>query len=130
MLRGIAGIIVGYIAMAAFVFGTFTGLYFALGPDGSFKPGSYEPSTLWLGATFGLALVAAVLGGLVCRAISRRAWPGVALAVIFLGLGFAMAIPILNGTAKDPGPRPAGVTMMDAMTKAVQPDWVAVLNPV
>ncbi|MBM4109337.1 MAG: hypothetical protein FJ255_11125 [Phycisphaerae bacterium] len=68
MGRAILAVIVGYIVMAAVVFGLFTGAYPLLGADGAFKPNSWEVSTTWLAASFALGLIAAVMGGLVCGA--------------------------------------------------------------
>jgi len=42
MIRNTFGVVLGYVAMFAFVFITFTILYFILGADGSFEPGTYE----------------------------------------------------------------------------------------
>lgn len=130
MLRAILGIILGYITMAALIVLMFTGAYFAMGANRAFKPASYEPSTLWIGVSLALGLAAAVVGGVACRAISRRGWAGVILALVTIGLGFALAIPVLSGSVPDPGPRTGDVSNFDAMTKASQPDWLVVLNPV
>lgn len=45
MARKIIGVIVGYIAMAAAIFITFTLLYLILGAEGSFQPGNFQAST-------------------------------------------------------------------------------------
>jgi len=48
MGRKIIAVVVGYIAMALLLFITFTVLYLILGTEGSFKPGSFEVSTIWV----------------------------------------------------------------------------------
>jgi hypothetical protein len=128
MGRTIAAVIVGYIAMFAVVFIGLTVAYLVMGTDGAFKPGSYDVSLAWIVVMIVVGLVAAVLGGLVAGAIARKPSGPVALAVVVLILGILAAIPVF--TAEPAGPRTADVGNMDAMMKAVQPVWAALLNPV
>lgn len=62
MVRNILGVVLGYVAMFAFVFISFTVLYLILGADGSFESGTYEVSIVWVIISFILGLAAAVLG--------------------------------------------------------------------
>ena len=71
MGRAIVSVVLGYVMMAATVFFTFTAAYLIMGADGSFKPGTYEVSALWLIVSFVLSFVAAVLGGYVCALIAK-----------------------------------------------------------
>lgn len=128
MVRAIIGVIVGYVAMSLFVFASFTALYLGIGTERSFRPGTYDASTLWLVASFVLAVIAAVLGGFICRKIARGVKPGYILAGIALVLGFVSAAFALG--RPDPGPRTGEVSNTDAMMKAKQPAWVALANPV
>ena len=66
MVRNILGVILGYMAMFAFVFITFRGSYFLLGAEGSFQDDTYEVSVVWIVISFILSLAAAVLGGYTC----------------------------------------------------------------
>jgi hypothetical protein len=132
MLRATLGVIVGYVVMAATVFVTFTIAYLAMGADGAFQPRSYEASTLWLAAALPLSLGAAVAGGFVCAAIAKRNRPVQALAVVTLLLGLLAAIPAMtaNRAESDSEPRTGDVGNLEAMKRAKQPTWVALLNPV
>jgi hypothetical protein len=130
MLRAVLGVILGYLTMAVLVFVLFTAAYFAMGADGAFQPGSYDVSTLWLGVSIVLGFVAAVVGGIVCAAISRLPKPPLVLAVVVLVLGILSAIPVLTTSPGDQEIRPGDVSNMDAMMKARQPVWTAFLNPV
>ncbi len=128
MARAILAGVVGYLTMAVFVVATFTGAYLVLGADRSYKPGSFDVSTLWLVVSFALAAVGALLGGLACRAIAKSPKPVVILAGFVLLLG---AVAAWAATKKaDPGPRPAEVSSMEAMQKSVQPKWVTLVNPI
>jgi hypothetical protein len=130
MWRNIGAVIVGYIAMAAFVFVSFSVAYVVMGTDGAFKPASYDVSTLWIVASLVLGFIAAVLGGLVCAAIARGSKAFVWLAGIVLVLGLLMAVPALTTPREDPPPtRDVSVATFDAMSKAKQPGWVALANP-
>lgn len=128
MVRAIIGVVVGYLAMSLFVFASFTALYLGIGTERSFRPGTYDASTLWLVASFVLAVIAAVLGGFICGKIARGVKPGYILAGIALVLGIVSAAFALG--RPDPGPRTGEVSNTDAMMKAKQPVWVAFANPV
>jgi len=103
--------------------------YTLMGADGAFKPGSYEPSGLWLTVMFFFSLVAALVGGLVCGNLARSATPSLVLAGLVLVLGLIVAIPVL--TAEDDGAkvRAGDVDNVEAMRNARQPGWVALTNP-
>jgi hypothetical protein len=126
-----AGVIVGYVVMAALVFGIFTGAYLAMGADRAFTPGTYDVSPMWLALSVVVGLVTAAAGGLVCAVIAK---PGSmapkVLAGLVLVLGLAFMIPVFMDSAPDPGPRTADVSNIEAMTKAKQPKWTAAANPV
>ncbi len=127
MLKNILGVIVGYIAMFAFVFITFTGVYFLMGTEGAFQPGSYNVSTMWVLASIVLGFLAAILGGWVCAAITKNQKAAMALAGLVLVLGVLLAIPTLSQEAG--GVRTGDVDNMTAMNSARQPSWLAFLNP-
>jgi hypothetical protein len=130
MVRGIAGVILGYVVMAGLVFTTFTAAYLAMGADRAFQPGSYDVSPVWIGVSFVLGLVAAVVGGLVCAMVSRSGKGPLVLAALVLVLGLAMAVPVLAASAgPPPSARTGDVANLDAMQMAKQPAWVALLNP-
>lgn len=130
MLKAIVGVIVGYVAMVVVVMVCFTGAWFILGEEGSFKPGSWDASMTWLVMSFAAGFVAAVLGGLTCAAIASRGSkaPRV-LAGLVLVLGIVMSIPAMM-KEPDATPRPSEITMQDAASKARQPVLSYILNPI
>lgn len=126
MGRAILGVVVGYVVMFVVVFVLLTGAYFALGTDGAFKEGSFEPSTPWVIIMFLVGLLAAIIGGFVCTKIAPRTGPlyGLIVVIAVLGLvsvGGSMAV-------EDPGPRSSDLSSMEAMMKATTPVWVNVGN--
>ena len=130
MGKKIAALVVGYVAMSAFVFVAFALAYLALGTDGAFKPGSYEISTIWMVLSVIIGLVGATIGGLVCVLIAKDCSPVKWLAGVVLVLGFLFAIPVLTADNEDtPKVRTDDVPAMEAMQNAKQPGWVALLNP-
>jgi len=128
MGRTIAGVVVGYVLMALIVFGSFTAAYLAMGADRAFLPGTHDVSPLWIGVSFILGFIAAAIGGLACAAIARNRTGPKALAAACLVLGFIMALGVVFGHAA-PKERTAEIGNMDAMMQAVQPTWVAMVNP-
>jgi len=129
MARAILSVVLGYVAMAVAVFATFSAAYLALGPDGSFKPGTYDVSALWLVVSIVLSFAAAVVGGRVCAAVARTLTPPKVLAGIVLVLGLVLAVPAMMREGGEPLPRPASVGNVEAMQNAVQPLWITLLNP-
>jgi hypothetical protein len=102
-----------------------------LGAEGAFLPGSYEVSATWLVISFVLGLIAAVLGGYVCASIAKNSRAPIILAGIVLVLGLLLAIPVLT-TPGEAGlqARDGNVGNLEAMQKARQPGWVAIVNPI
>ncbi|MEK6281794.1 MAG: hypothetical protein AABN95_15680 [Acidobacteriota bacterium] len=129
MLRKVAGVIVGYVVMAALVFLTFSVAYLALGANQAFKPGSYNTSLRWIALSLVLGLIAAVVGGYTCALIARSTRAAQVLAGIVIVLGLLVAIPALTGNDPRPNTRPRDVPNIQAMQNARTPTWFALLNP-
>ncbi len=129
MLRNILGVIGGYVALAVFLGLAFTVLYLVLGTDGSYKPDSWEVSGLWVGLTIPIGIMAALLGGWVCRLISKKRGAVTALAVVVLALGIGEAAYQFSREAPTRA-RPADIPVFEAASESRQPRWVAIANPI
>jgi len=130
MGRKIIAVIAGYIAMALFVFISFTVLYLILGTEGSFEPGSYRVSVIWLVLSIILSIAGAVLGGYLCSLIAGDKKTAYYLAAIVLVLGLVFAVPSLGDYNEAAGLiRDGSLTNMEAMQYAKQPDAILLLNP-
>jgi hypothetical protein len=129
MLKSILAIIVSYVAIFIFMFAAFTGFYFVLGAEGTFQTDSYNVTTLWIALTVVVCLVAGVIGGFLCAAISKskRTCQVFALIVFFLGL-FACIMAMQRPDA--PNIRAGEVSNLEAMGLAVSPMWVHLLTSV
>jgi hypothetical protein len=129
MLKSIVGIIVGYIVMAIFAFGTFTAAYLGLGVDRVFEPDTYVVSTTWIALMIAITVIGGILGGLTCAAISKSRTAGLVFAVIVFALSFAVALPNIM---KDHTPvaRSGDVPNLQAMSMAQTPAWLCILNPI
>ena len=131
MVRNILGVIVGYIAMAVFVFLAFTIVYLVLGADGAFEPGTYKVSTIWIIMSIVLSLIAAILGGWICTKKEKNHKAGMILAGIVLVLGIVFALPALNVSDEEMNKvRDGSVPNFEAMQNAKQPASSAILNPI
>jgi hypothetical protein len=128
MVRSILSVIVGYVALFLLIFVLFTALYMVLGSNGSFKPGSYQPSILWLALSTPLAFVAAIIAGYVCAALARGGRAPLALAALVFVLGIIFAVPVLTSPETNVA-RTSDVSNMEAMMKAKEPAGVALTNP-
>jgi hypothetical protein len=130
MLRNIVGVIVGYLAAGLSIFAVFSGVYAVLGAEGSFRPGSYEVSPLWTGIAITVGILAAALGGFVCRSISRSPKAVLSLALVMVVLGaLTAALELSDANRKPEGPRAAELSNTEAMSQARQPLWMLFLNP-
>jgi len=88
MLKSILAIIVSYVALFILFMAVVTGLFFVLGVERIFQPDSYEISTLWIGLTLAVGLLATIFSGYLCAAISKswRTCQFFALIVFLLAL--------------------------------------------
>ena len=129
MVRAVLSVIAGYAAMFLVVFASFSAAYLAMGTERAFRPGTYEVSGLWLAVSFVLSVGAAAVGGRLCAALSRSGKAPWALAGLVLVLGLLMAVPVMQASRQNPEPRTAAVGNLEAMSRARQPVWVALLNP-
>lgn len=127
-MRTVAGVIVGYIAMAAVVFGLLTAAFLALGADGAFQPGTYDVSTTWLAVWFVVSVLAGFVGGWVARMVAQKKQVGYWFAAIVLLLGVVSGMMEVGKTV--PGPRTGTVDNFEAMNKAQQPSWVVWVTPI
>jgi len=133
MGRIIGAVVAGYFVMFVTVFLLMTAAWLVMGANGAFEPGGWQITSAWIGASVVVSLAAAFAGGRVCAAIARDPRDPTYLMVLVFVLGVVFAIPVLTA-APDAmaalGPRPDEIGMMDAMSKAQQPVWTALLNPV
>lgn len=130
MIRNILGVVVGYISMFIFIFISFTALYLIIGAEGAFEPDTYQVSVVWIIISFVLSIIAALFGGYICKLISKNRKAVYTLAGIVLVLGVIFAIPALSNSNDEVHEiRNADVPNMEAMQKAKQPPFVALLNP-
>ncbi|HNR37930.1 MAG TPA: hypothetical protein PKN61_02730 [Acidobacteriota bacterium] len=130
MLRIVLAVIAGYLAMAVFVFATFSAAYLIIGTEGSFRPGSFDVSKLWIVVSIVLSIVAALVGGWVCARIGRRRAAVIALAVVVVALGLAVAAMEFTHSGEPvPAARSGEISNFDAMQMAQQPLWLTLLNP-
>jgi amino acid transporter len=131
MTRKLLGVIVGYIAMTAFVFISYTLLYFILGTEGTFDPESFHVSFTWIILTIILSFLAAVLGGFVCMLIAKDKKAAMILAGIVFVLGIIVAIPSFGGyNEANDKVRENNLSNLEAMNEAKQPDFILLLTPI
>lgn len=127
MGRNIGVALLAYVVMFVGVFLLMTIAWMVIGADGAFAPGVWDISSTWIIASIFVGLVAAIPGGVIATRLGSGGQAVRILIGIVIVLGVASAIAA-SGTA--PATRPDDVSMMDAVSNAVQPRWLAWLNPV
>ena len=129
--RGAGAVVAGYVAMFITVFVTFSLAYVLMGPDRAFQPDVYDVSTTWIVVTFIVSWSAATLGGKVCHLIARSTTAPKYLIALVGVLGLAQLIGAIMVEPAAPGARVAGEpSMVEAMSTAIQPLWITVVNPI
>ena len=132
MGRNILAVIVSYIIIGIVVIGLFTGVYMIMGEDWAYKPGVFDVSTGWIAVMLVSAVIAALVGGVVCALISKHSKGAVlslvAVIVVLGVLGVVMETMKPERTAEQMIRTPP-TTVMDASTNSRQPLWIAVANP-
>ena len=128
MLKSIVGVVVGYLVMFFLEFAAYTAGYLGLGADRAFEPGTYALSGIWIGLVIAITLVAGLIGGLTCAAISKSRTAGLVFALIVFVLSFVFELPNIM---KDHAPvaRTGDVSNLEAMGKAQPPALLCIFNP-
>ena len=125
LLRNLGAAVLGYVAVSICSFVLPVVMWTLLGPDGSFRPDSWDTSSAWNAGWILVALVGAAAGGYVCSKVAadrRAVWILIAALVV----GGAMAALFYVPAAE--GGRPADVGMFEAMASARSPAWLSWLN--
>jgi hypothetical protein len=130
MVRSIVGVVVGYVLIFVVLFCLLTGAYLGMGAETAFQPGSFRPSTIWAVVEIIVGLIAAIIGGYTCMAIARKRGAVTALIVVILLLGALGAIPVIMASGAPEAVRDGSLSNMEAMMKARQPIWTAIMNPI
>lgn len=128
MAKKLLAVVVGYVVMAGIVLLAFSLGALFLGLDRIYKPGLYEPSSLWILFSLVVGILAAIAGGYVCRLIGRSRMLLHAFAGMVLVLGLILAAMQI-AAPDDLAPREAGESIAEAASKSRQPTWLALLNP-
>ena len=128
MLKSIGGVVVGYLVMMFVAFAAYTAAYLGLGAERVFESGTYVVSGIWMGLVVVITLIAGLIGGLTCAAISKSRTAGLILAAIVFVLSLVFELPVIM---KDHTPvaRTGEVTSMDVMGNAQSPVWLCLLIP-
>ncbi|PZR76383.1 MAG: hypothetical protein DLM73_02765 [Chthoniobacterales bacterium] len=130
MLKSIIAIIVSYAVMFLLFMAIFTGSYIALGPERVFQTDSYEVSNLWLALTLIISFIGCILAGYLCAAISKSWRTCQVFAVIIFLLTLLSCISAMKRNPDAPNIRAGDVSYLDAISLAVTPLWLHLVNPV
>lgn len=131
MIRTVAGVIVGYVALALFIFVTFSVFYMVTGPSFAWSAGTTEASLGWMVGAIILNFIAALIGGWVAAKLGRSSTAVYALAALVVVLGVANAIMVSGSDRSLPEGRTIeSLTVMEAAQYTKQPDWYNYLVPV
>ena len=125
LLRNLGAAVLGYVAVAIVSFVLPAIMWWVLGPDGAFRPDSWDTSPAWNAGWIVVALVGAAAGGFVCAKVAANrhgVWMLVALLLAGGALSLAFYVPAGEGV------RPADVGMMEGMGSARNPVWLGWLN--
>lgn len=129
MVRSIAAVVVSYIVMMLLIMGMFAGMVFGFGIEGLLKPNSFQGNMIITILAPAIALLAGLVGGLVCAKMGRSKKAVMVLAGLVLVLGLVQAV----GTLQKPfpaDPRDPNMTLEQFMEVGREPTWLAIFNPI
>ena len=119
----------GYVLMFVVLFTTLTAMYFGLGSEQTFLPGSYAVTPLWMALFCFVQFDSGLVAGVVVSKLSRDRRAPLVLAGITMVLGTLMALPAVLGTVPADVPRTGSVANIDAMMQAQTPLWIQLIAP-
>ncbi|WP_411281061.1 hypothetical protein [Gemmatimonas sp.] len=123
----------GYILMFVVLYATLTVLYFALGTERTFLPGSYAVTPLWIAVFCVVQFNSGLSAGIVVSKLSSDRKIPLILATMTLVFGLLMALAAtqgtVSGTVHDAIPRDGSLTNMQAMMQAQTPVWIQLIAP-
>ncbi len=111
MLRSILAVIASYIVLNLLIAGLFIGAIFALGIEGTLRPGEYWTSPAFNAIVLIGGAVCSALAGALCAAIAKSWRPALVVAAVILAFGLFGAVR--NSQKPDP---PARTPATDAET--------------
>jgi asparagine N-glycosylation enzyme membrane subunit Stt3 len=85
---------------------------------------------LWIALTLVIAFLVSILAGYLCAAISKSWRTCQIFALIVFVLGLIQCISALRRNPDAPNVRAGEVGMFDAMSLAVTPLWLHLVNPI
>lgn len=130
MSRVIWAAIAGYVTIMALVFGLFSLAFTVLGADAAFQPATFHVTGTWIAVTIVLNAIAAIIGGIVTVSLHGNRRSLTVLSALVLGFGLLMAVQVLNAPDDPMGSsRTVPVRNFEAMMRARQPHWIAIVNP-
>ncbi|QJR37420.1 hypothetical protein [Gemmatimonas groenlandica] len=119
----------GYILMFVVLFATLTAVYFALGTERTFLPGSYAVTPLWIAVFCFFQFDSGLVAGIVVSKLSRDRKVPLILAGMTLAFGILMALPAITSGVNATVARDGSLTNMEAMMQAQTPVWIQLIAP-
>ncbi len=119
----------GYILMFVVLFATLTAVYFALGTERTFLPGSYAVTPLWMAVFCFFQFDSGLVAGIVVSKLSRDRKVPIILAAITLVFGILMALPAIQSGVHETLARDGSLSNMQAMMQAQTPVWIQLISP-
>ncbi|WP_309673532.1 hypothetical protein [Gemmatimonas sp.] len=119
----------GYILMFVVLFATLTAVYFALGTERTFVPGSYAVTPLWIAVFCFFQFDSGLVAGIVVSKLTRDRKVPLILAGMTLVFGILMALPAIASGVNATMTRDGSLTNMQAMMQAQTPVWIQLIAP-
>jgi len=131
MVRGIIGVVVGFIAWFLLFGVCFAIAWVILGEQGSFQADTWNLTPTWVVMSAIVGLVTAMAAGLICRIVARNRTAVIVLATVALVYSiFGSVMSSARAEELRGEVRPADVSMTDAMNKAIWPGYILIVNPI
>lgn len=123
IVLGAVGVIVGFVVAFVVVMVTFFVAMTALGPEGTYKAGTYWTTDAFNVITLIGGTIGAALGGLLCGLISRSRTALMVFVSLIVVTGLLGAVMQMN--KPDPPPAAAPPTFKEIAEHGKEPTWYA-----
>lgn len=126
-MRAVLGVVVAFVAMSVTVLALSLAPWFVFGVDGVLEPGRFDSTAVFTAYALVVGVLGGAFAGWLCAAISRSRPAVYVLAALCLAAGLTNHFS--QHHKPEPGARPAGVSVMDAVVQRKEPDWFTLMTP-
>jgi len=126
-MRAVLGVVVSFVAMSVTVLAFSLAPWYVFGVDRVLEAGRFDSTVLFTSYALVVGVLGGVFAGWLCATIARSQIAVYVLAALCASAGLANHFG--QHHKPEPGPRPPGVSVMEAVEQRKEPDWFTLMTP-